>query len=74
MNLNELETCFRNKQKLLSNLADDKEFDLIFSLIERNKRLIEENDKLATLNRHYYHHFYNGNIDKMVQDFKYLME
>jgi hypothetical protein len=74
MNLNQIENHFKAKQNLLGNLADDKEFDMIYSLFEQIHQLREQNDRLTVLNRHYYHHFYNGNIDKMVQDFKYLMD
>jgi hypothetical protein len=74
MNLNQMETYFQNKQKLLGNLADEQDFNLIYSLIEQIRQLREQNDRLTVLNRHYYHTFYNGNIDKMIADFKYLME
>jgi hypothetical protein len=74
MKLTQIENHFRQQQKLLGNLADEQSFLMIYSLIEQVRQLRAENDKLTLLNRHYYNHFYNGNIDKMVQDFKYLME
>jgi hypothetical protein len=73
MNLTNIENQFKQQQQLLGNLADEETFTIIFSLITQVRQLREENEKLATLNRHYYQHFYNGNIDKMIQDFKYLM-
>ena len=72
--LNAIELHFKKQQEFLGNLADDESFNMIFTLIEQVRQLRTENEKLATLNRHYYHHFYNGNIDKMIEDFKYLME
>jgi hypothetical protein len=74
VNLEQMEKYFLQKKSLLKNLGDDIEFKMIFSVIKYAQQLQEENDKLTVLNRHYYHHFYNGNIDKMVQDFKYLMD
>lgn len=74
MKLDSIENHFRQKKELLKNLGDDQEFNMIFSLIEQVRELREQNDKLTVLNRHYYNTFYNGNIDKMVEDFKYLME
>jgi hypothetical protein len=74
MNLNQIENHFKAKQQLFGNLADEQDFNLIYSLIEQIYQLREQNDRLTVLNRHYYHTFYNGNIDKMVQDFKYLMD
>ncbi|MDF2854255.1 MAG: hypothetical protein K0Q87_106 [Neobacillus sp.] len=69
-----MEKHFLQKQELLKNLGDDMEFKMIFSVIRYAQQLQEENDKLTVLNRHYYNKFYNGDIDKMVQDFKYLMD
>lgn len=74
MNLTETENHFRQLEKLLGNLADEQSFLMIYSLIEQVRQLREQNDKLTVLNRHYYNKFYNGDIDKMVQDFKYLMD
>jgi hypothetical protein len=74
LKLTDIENHFRQQEKLLGNLADEQSFFLIYSLIEQVRQLREENDKLTLLNRHYYQHFYNGNIDKMVQDFRYLMD
>ncbi|MBT2727868.1 hypothetical protein J7E63_13055 [Bacillus sp. ISL-75] len=74
MKLSDIENHFIQQQKLLGNLADSEQFLMIFSLIEQVRELREQNDKLTVLNRHYYNHFYNGNIGKMVEDFKYLME
>jgi hypothetical protein len=73
MRIDSIEKYFRQQEKVFG-AYDPESFKMIFSLIEMNRQLREENDKLTALNRHYYHTFYNGNIDKMVQDFKYLME
>jgi regulator of replication initiation timing len=73
LNLTKLEHHFQQLQAQLGALADDQTFSMIYSLIEQNRQLRTENDKLTVLNRHYYHHFYNGNIDKMIADFQYLM-
>jgi hypothetical protein len=69
MNVTNIETHFRQKQELLKNLGDEQEFNMVFWLIDHVKELREQNDRLTVLNRHYYQHFYNGNIDKMVEDF-----
>lgn len=74
MNLQQVEQYFQNEQKLMANFADEHSFNMIYSLIEQVRQLREQNDKLTILNRHYYNHFYNGNLDKMIEDFKYLME
>jgi hypothetical protein len=74
LNLQQIETHFRNKEKLLGTLADTQDFNLIYSLITQVRQLREENDRLTLLNRHYYHTFYPGNIEKMEQDFKYLFD
>jgi hypothetical protein len=74
MKLTDIENHFRQQQQLFGNLADEQSFLMIYSLIEQVRQLREENDKLTVLNRHYYNKFYNGDIDKMVQDFRYLMD
>jgi hypothetical protein len=73
MNLQQTERYFQKKEAALGILAEKETFNMIYSLIEQVRELREQNDKLTILNRHYYNHFYNGNIDKMVEDFKYLM-
>jgi hypothetical protein len=74
VNLNKIENHFKQQQSLLGNLADEDSFIMIFSLIAKVRRLEDENEKLATLNRHYYHKFYNGDIDKMIKDNSYLVD
>jgi hypothetical protein len=73
MNLPQTEQYFQKKEAALGILAEKETFAMIYSLIEQVRELRQQNDKLTILNRHYYNHFYNGNIDKMVEDFKYLM-
>jgi hypothetical protein len=73
MNLQQTKRYFQEKEAALGSLAEKETFAMIYSLIEQVRELREQNDKLTILNRHYYNHFYNGNIDKMVEDFKYLM-
>ena len=74
MKLTEIENHFKQQHQLLGNLADEQSFLMIYSLIEQVRQLREQVDKLTHLNRHYYHTFYNGDFDKMEQDFKYLMD
>jgi hypothetical protein len=73
VNLQQTKHYFQKKEAALGILAEKETFVMIYSLIEQVRELREQNDKLTILNRHYYNHFYNGNIDKMVEDFKYLM-
>lgn len=73
MKLADIETHFLQQQKILGNLADPEQFQMVFYLIDKVKRLEAENDKLTSLNRHYFFKFYDGSIDKMIQDNKYLM-
>jgi hypothetical protein len=73
MNLQQTEHYFQEKEAALGILAEKETFAMIYSLIKQVRELREQNDKLTILNRHYYNHFYNGNIDKMAEDFKYLM-
>jgi hypothetical protein len=74
MKVTNIENHFLQKQELLKNLGDDQEFNMVFWLIDHVKELRNEIDKLTVLNRHYYHTFYSGNLEKMEQDFKYLMD
>jgi hypothetical protein len=73
LDFNSIENHFKQQQQLFGNLADTESFTLIFSLIDKARRLETENDKLAALNRHYFFKFYDGSIEKMAADFKYLM-
>jgi hypothetical protein len=74
MKLTHIENHFRQQQQLLGNLADEESFHIIFTLIEEVRQLSAANKKLTSLNRHYYHHFFNGDITKMESTFKYLMD
>ena len=38
------------------------------------KELLEENDRLTVLNRHYLFKFFDGDVLKMQEDFSYLAE
>lgn len=73
MNLDNTENYFLQQQKLMANFADEHSFNMIYSLIEQVRQLRKENDKLCLLNRHYYHAFYPGDIEKMEADFKFLL-
>lgn len=70
----EIEQHFMKQQKLLGNLADEDSFDMIFTLIALYKRMDEQTDKLAALNRHYFFKFYNGDLEKMKADCAYLLK
>lgn len=72
MNLDTIENHFRNQQAFLGNLADTESFTMIFSLIDQVKKYEADIDRLTSLNRHYFHRFYNGSIEKMQADFKYI--
>lgn len=72
MNLQQVEQYFQQKEASLGTLAEEESFAMIYSLIEQVRELRKENDKLTYLNRHYYHTFYNGDIQKMEADFNYL--
>jgi hypothetical protein len=74
MNLTHIENLFRQQQQQLGNLADQESFHIIFTLIEEVRQLSEANQKLTMLNRHYLHFFYNGEVNKMLADFNYLVE
>jgi hypothetical protein len=73
MKLTHIENHFLQQQQLLGNLADEESFHIIFTLIEEVRQLSAANNKLTSLNRHYLHHFYNGEVNKMLADFKYLV-
>lgn len=72
--LSYLERFFAKQKEILGNLADKEQFEAISELFTEIHRLKEENSKLTELNRHYFHHFFDGKIDKMKETFKYLME
>lgn len=71
-NLDNIENHFKQQQELLGNLADTESFTMIFSLIDKVRRLEDESDRLCALNRHYFHRFYDGSIEKMQADFNYI--
>lgn len=73
MDLTTIENHFRQQQQLFGNLADTESFTMIFSLIDKARKLEAENDKLAALNRHYFFKFYDGSIEKMMKDNSYLL-
>ncbi|WP_394139612.1 hypothetical protein [Cytobacillus oceanisediminis] len=52
--------------------AESEPFTLITELIAEIRRQDAELDKLTALNRHYLHHFFNGDFNKMEATFKYL--
>jgi hypothetical protein len=74
MNLTHIENLFRQQQQLLGNLADEESFHIIFTLIEEVRQLSAANNKLTSLNRHYFFKFYDGSIDKMLKDNDYLID
>lgn len=55
-------------------LADKESFDLVNELIAEIRRQDEALDRALAFNRHYYHHFFNGDIDKMRETFAYLID
>lgn len=69
-----IEQHFQKQRQLFGNLADEESFYMIFGLIERYRRLDQESEKLAALNRHYFFKFYNGDISKMKADCAYLID
>jgi hypothetical protein len=73
LNLQQVKQYFQQKESSLGALAEEESFAMIYSLIEQVRQLRKENDKLSLLNRHYYHKFYPGDIEKMEADFKYLL-
>lgn len=70
--LEEVEAHFRNEFENWGFIADEKSFEMIFELIELAKEL--EGSRLTALNRHYFHHFFGGSIEKMEETFHYLQE
>lgn len=73
MDITTIETHFQAQRKLLGNLADPEEFDMIFYLIDKVNRLQAESDKLTALNRHYFFKFYDGIMEKATKDNSYLL-
>lgn len=51
---------------------DEDSMLLINELIDEVRRQDAEIDKLVAVNRHYLHHFFNGDFDRMDATFKYL--
>lgn len=73
-NVDDIEQHFQKQQQLFGNLADEESFNMIFGLIDRYRRLEQESEKLAALNRHYFFKFYNGDLNKMKADCAYLID
>ncbi|WHY76098.1 hypothetical protein QNH20_18475 [Neobacillus sp. WH10] len=55
-------------------MNDQELIDQIQAMQERIQELVEENDRLTALNRHYFFKFYDGSIDKMMKDNGYLLD
>ena len=72
MKLDEVESYFQELQENVGFNNDEETFGLVFGLINKIREMDEEMDKLTALNRHYLFFFYEGNITKMMEDFKYL--
>jgi hypothetical protein len=71
-NFEEIEAYFKRKIKLLGDLAEPIEVEMIMHLLDQVKSLEAENEKLAALNRHYFFKFYGGNLEVMKKDCSYL--
>lgn len=72
--LSYIERHTQHKQKLLGNLADDEEFQMVFDLIAEVRRSHERIKECTMFNRHYLNHFYGGDFNKFKADFAYLIE
>jgi hypothetical protein len=72
MNMKEIEAYFKQRYQELGELANQQEFQMVFYLLNKAKKLEWENDKLTALNRHYLFTFFDGDVSRMAKAFEYL--
>lgn len=58
----------------LIDLLSERILELQVELDLLQQKYIHDIDHLTALNRHYLHHFYDGDVLKMLADFEYVRE
>ena len=53
---------------------DGESYTMVMALINKVYALEEQTDRLTSLNRHYLHHYFNGDVMKMQETFNYIKD